>query len=176
MQVLQERKSTREFSEEALSKQDLSNVLWCAYGVNRPDSKHRTAPSAMNRQDIEVYAFLEKGIYLYEPWKHELHLIKAGDYRASTGTQGFVAHAPLNLVYVSDYRKFGSGRDQSAIMWMACLGAGHCSQNVYLYGAAAGLGVVVRASINVDDVAKLLNLNPEQHVMVAQTVGHFAKE
>ncbi len=172
MQTLQQRQSSRDFSTAKLTRQDLANVLWCAYGVNRPDTKHRTAPSAMNSQDIEVYAFLDDGVYLYDPWKHELHLVVAGDHRAATGSQEIVARAPLNLVYVSDFAKLKFGRDDSGKMWMASVGAGHCSQNVYLYGAAAGLSVVVRASFDQDAIAKLLILGPEKHVILAETVGH----
>ena len=172
MQTLQQRRSSRDFSTEKLSRQDLANVLWCAYGVNRPDTKHRTAPSAMNSQDIEVYAFLDDGIYLYDPWKHELHMVVAGDHRGATGSQEFVARAPLNLVYVSDFSRMKFGRDDSSKMWMASVGAGHCSQNVYLYGSAAGLNVVVRASFEQTAIAKLLSLGPVQHVLLAETVGH----
>ena len=172
MKALAERKSSREFRNDTLSLQDLSNLLWCANGVNRPESKHRTVPSAMNKQDIEVYAFLHDGIYLYDPFKHELQKVRDGDYRSSTGSQDFVAKAPLDLVYVSDYDKMDFTKDESRKLWMASVEAGHCSQNVYLYGAAANLGVVVRASIDTASIATLLNLGPHKHVIIAQTVGY----
>ncbi len=172
MQALRERKSTREFRSEKLSIQDLSNLLWCANGVNRPDTKHRTVPTAMNKQDIDVYVVSQEGIYRYDPFGNALWLIRAGDFRAATGSQDFVAKAPVNLVYVSDYTKMNFTAEESGKLWMASIEAGHCSQNVYLYGAVAGLGVVVRASIDRERIATVLGLGPEQHVVLAQTVGN----
>jgi SagB-type dehydrogenase family enzyme len=172
MQVIKERKSRRDFSEEALSLQHLSNVLWCANGVNRPETGQRTAPSAMNRQDIDVYAVLKEGIYLYEAKKHELVPVLSGDYRKNTGLQDFVGTAPLNLVYVSDTSKLGSGGDRENMIMTAALDAGHCSQNVYLYGAAADLAVVVRGYIDKAKMAEIMKLKPQQMIMIAQTVGY----
>jgi len=172
MKALADRKSSREFRNDTLTLQDLSNLLWCANGVNRPESKHRTVPSAMNKQDIEVYAFLHNGIYLYDAFKHELQLVREGDCRSSTGSQEFVGKAPLDLVYVSDYGKMDFTQDESRKLWMASVEAGHCSQNVYLYGAVANLGVVVRASIDTAALATLLNLDSHKHVIIAQTVGY----
>jgi SagB-type dehydrogenase family enzyme len=172
MQVIKERKSSREFADKELSLQDLANVLWCANGVNRPESGHRTAPSAMNKQDIEVYAVLKNGVYLYDATKHVLIPVAAGDFRKETGMQEFVATAPLNLVYVSDFAKFDMVKERADKVWMASLDAGHCSQNVYLYGADAGLGVVVRASVDKAKMAGTLKLKDTQEVMIAQTVGY----
>jgi SagB-type dehydrogenase family enzyme len=171
MQAMQERRSSRDFDVKELSLQDLSNVLWCANGVNRPDG-HRTAPSAMNKQDIDVYAFLKDGVYLYDATAHELKPVAAGDHRKEAGMQEFVATAPLNLVYVSDMAKFDMAKQQEDKIWMAGLDAGHCSQNVYLYCAAANLVAVTRMSVDKTKLAELLKLRPEQTVVLAETIGH----
>jgi SagB-type dehydrogenase family enzyme len=172
MQAIKERKSSRDFSEKALSLQDLSNVVWCANGINRPETGQRTSPSAMNRQDIDVYAVLKEGIYLYEAKKHQLVPVLSGDYRKNTGMQDFVGTAPLNLVYVSDTSKLGSGGDRENMVMTAAIDAGHCSQNVYLYGAAANLAVVVRGYIDKAKMAEIMKLKPEQMIIIAQTVGY----
>ncbi len=172
MQTVKERKSSREFSDKELSLQDLSNLLWCANGVNRPESGMRTSPSAMNKQDVDVYAVLKEGIYLYEPKAHELVPVVSGDYRKNTGMQPFVSIAPLNLVYVSDLSKFDFVKEREQQVMTAAIDAGHCSQNVYLYGAAANLAVVTRTSIDKTKMAEILKLKPQQLIIMAQTVGY----
>jgi SagB-type dehydrogenase family enzyme len=172
MQALKERKSSREFDEKELSLQDLSNVLWCANGINRPEDGRRTAPSAMNRQDIDVYAVLKEGIYLYDATLHQLTPVATGDFRKETGMQEFVATAPLNIVFVSDMAKFDKARQPEDKIWMAALDAGHCSQNVYLYCASANLAVVTRMSLDKAKMGELMKLRPEQQIVLAETVGH----
>ena len=172
MQTVKERKSSREFSDKELSLQDLSNLLWCANGVNRPESGMRTSPSAMNKQDVDVYAVLKEGIYLYDAKAHELVPVVSGDYRKNTGMQPFVSIAPLNLVYVSDLSKFDFVKKREQQVMTAAIDAGHCSQNVYLYGAAANLAVVTRTSIDKTKMAEILKLKPQQLVIMAQTVGY----
>ncbi|MBP7886527.1 MAG: SagB/ThcOx family dehydrogenase, partial [Candidatus Marinimicrobia bacterium] len=105
MQALNERQSNRQFSPKPLSLQTLSNLLWAADGINRPESGKRTAPSAMNQQEIDIYVVMKEGIYRYDPKEHALHLIAKGDLRNLCGRQEFVAQAPVNLIYVADYRK-----------------------------------------------------------------------
>jgi SagB-type dehydrogenase family enzyme len=172
MQTVKERKSSREFSEKELSLQDLSNLLWCANGVNRPESGNRTSPSAMNKQDVDIYAVLKEGAYLYEAKKHELIPVVSGDYRKNTGMQPYVGIAPLNLVYVSDISKFDFLKEREDQVMTAAIDAGHCSQNVYLYGAAANLAVVTRTSIDKTKMAEILKLRPQQLVIMAQTIGY----
>ena len=132
MQTVKERKSSREFSEKELSLQDLSNLLWCANGVNRPESGKRTSPSAMNKQDVDIYVVLKEGAYLYEAKNHELLPVVSGDYRKNTGMQPYVGMAPLNLIYVSDIAKFDFVKEREDQVMTAAIDAGHCSQNVYL--------------------------------------------
>jgi SagB-type dehydrogenase family enzyme len=172
MQTVKERKSSREFSDKELSLQDLSNLLWCANGINRPENANRTSPSARNKQDIDIYVVLKEGIYLYDAKQNELLPVISGDYRKDTGMQDFVATAPLNLVYVSDVAKFELSKEREKQVMYAGLDAGHCSENVYLYCASANLAVVVRASIDKEKMAGILNLRPEQLVVIAQTIGY----
>lgn len=172
MQALKERKSSRAFSERQLSLQDLSNLLWCANGINRPEKGNRTSPSAMNKQDVDIYAILKEGAYLYEPKNHELIPVVSGDYRKAAGAQPYVGTAPLNLIYVSDVSKFDFLKDRQKQAVTGAIDAGHCSQNVYLYGAAANLSVVTRTSVDAAKIADILKLRPDQLVIMGQTVGY----
>ncbi|MBN2414131.1 SagB/ThcOx family dehydrogenase [candidate division KSB1 bacterium] len=170
MHVLQERHSTREYSSEKLSLQTLSELLWAAFGINRPESGKRTAPSAMNRQEIDIYVVLADGLYLYDAKTHSLLPVLARDIRALTGTQEYVGEAPLNLVYVADFGKMGDDPEENKIFYSAA-NTGFISQNVYLYCASAGLGTVVRGLVDKQELAKAMNLRPEQKIVLAQTVG-----
>ncbi|MBI4893923.1 MAG: SagB/ThcOx family dehydrogenase [Acidobacteria bacterium] len=164
MEALKARQSGREFSPRKLPEQTLSNLLWAAWGVNRPEKGGRTAPSAMNRQEVDLYAVTAEGAFLYDAKKHALQAVAAGDLRALAGTQGFVKDAPLNLVLVADTAKSGD-------LTYAAISAGAISQNVYLYCASEGLSTVVRASVDRPALEKALRLRPEQKILVAQTVG-----
>jgi len=170
MTALSERSSHREYSERELTLEQISGLLWAACGINRPETGKRTAPSAMNWQDIQVYVFLKTGIYLYKEDEHKLLLIKEGDHRAAAGSQDFVAGAPVNLVFVSDYSRMTKAKDSDKEFYSG-INSGFVSQNVYLYCASEGLNTVVRAYIDRDAIHQLLELKPEQHVVVAQTVG-----
>ena len=170
MQALNARQSGRAFSPEKLSPQALSNLLWAAYGVNRSDGR-RTAPSANNRQTIDVYVVLVEGAYLYHPKEHRLDLVVAGDLRAATGQQPFVAQAPLNLVYVADYAKMAETPDLTKTLYSAAE-TGFIGQNVYLYCASECFSTVIRAMVDRDALAKALHLRPEQKIMLSQTVGY----
>lgn len=163
MQVLNERKSTRDFQEKKLSDNLLSDLLWAANGFNRNDK--RTAPTANNKQEVELYVVPESGIYFYNAEKQTLELKRKGDYRKNTGTQSFAANAPLNILLVCDLGK-ASSKDYS---YAAC---GFVSQNIYLYCASAGLGTVVRASFDKKGLEELLQLPSNKEVLLAQTVGY----
>jgi len=171
MQALKERKTSREFSPRALPPQVLSNLLWAAFGINRPDSGRRTAPSAMNRQEIDIYVTLPEGLYRYDAKNHTLQPVLAKDLRALTGTQGFVGDAPLNLVYVADYSKMGSMSDNDKEI-DANADTGFISQNVYLFCASEGLATVVRGMVDKTALAKAMGLRADQKVILAQTVGY----
>jgi len=170
MQVLKDRISTRAFATRRLSDQTLSNLLWAACGINRADGK-RTAPSAMNKQEMDVYVVLAEGAYLYEPKEHLLKQVSNSDLRAQAGTQDFVKDAPVNLVYVVDTAKMGSNPEETKILWYG-VATGAITQNVYLYCASEGLVTVARAFVDRAVLAKSLSLRPEQRITLSQTVGY----
>ncbi|MDR2425619.1 MAG: SagB/ThcOx family dehydrogenase [Endomicrobium sp.] len=171
LQAMKDRHSSREFADRPLDMQALSQLLWAAGGINREDSGGRTAPTAMNCQEIEVYAFLKDGVYLYAPKENKLILVIEGDKRAVAGVQSFVAEAAVNLVYVSDMEKM-KGEDEEHKMMMIAVDTGHVSENVYLYCASVDLACVVRAYVDAGAISKLLNLKDSQKVILSQSVGY----
>jgi nitroreductase len=170
MQVLKERRSTREFSPDTLNAQLLSDLLWAAFGVNRPERGLRTAPSAVNWQEIDVYAVLPSGLYRYDAKAHALEPVLAGDIRAATGPQPFVGAAPLNLVYVADVSRMARGPAESKDQW-AWADAAFIAENVYLFCASEGLGTVVRAMVDRPALSLKMGLKDNQKIILAQTVG-----
>src|SRR5512139_3880456 len=174
MLVLKDRISSRSFSPEKLSMQALSNLLWAAFGINRPDTGKRTAPSAVNRQEIDIYVATADGLYLYEAGSHALKLIRADDIRALTGRQDFVKEAPANLIYVADLSRMGTAPKEDKELYSAA-DTGFISQNVYLYCASERLATVVRGSIDRQALAKAMNLRPDQRIILAQSVGYHKK-
>lgn len=171
MQALSLRQTTRSFATTPLSEQELSNLLWSADGINRPDAGKRTAPSAKNWQEIDTYVFLPNGVFLYNAKEHSLKKILGDDLRALAGVQDFVKTAPLNLVYIADLSKIGNNSDEDK--WtLTGADAGFIAQNVYLYCASRDLGCVVRASVDKKALAEKLKLRPTQKIVLAQTVGY----
>ncbi len=172
MQALKERKSLREFSSKELPLQIISDLLWAANGINRLDSGHRTAPSAMNMQEIDIYLAKADGLYLFDAKQNMLIPVAREDIRALTGKQPFVKNAPINLIYVADLSKMGktSGSDTD---FYAGADTGFISENAYLYCASAGLATVVRGSIDKSVLAKAMKLRPDQKIILAQTVGYL---
>lgn len=168
MEALNNRHSERSYSKEELSEQVLSNLLWAAWGYNRPEKEKRTAPSSMNKQEISVYCALEKGLYVYNAKNHELELVKNEDLRSVTGKQGFVNSAPLNLIYVADTKKQSSATSSAA-------NTGFISQNVYLFCASEGLGTVVRGWFDADKLHKAMGLDKNKSIILCQTVGYPKK-
>jgi nitroreductase len=173
MEALRERKSTREFSNEKLSPAMLSNLLWAAFGVNRADGR-RTAPSANNRQEIDIYVATAEGAFVYDAKGHRLAPVSAEDVRPATGTQAFVKDAPLNLVYVVDGARAGGGSGEDRMLFWGA-DAGFIAQNVYLFCASEGLATVVRGSVDRAALGKALRLRPDQRIILAQTVGYGKK-
>ena len=174
MQLLWKRKSSREFSPKPLPVEVLSNLLWAGFGINRPDAK-RTAPSAMNWQDMDIYVILPEGLYLYDAKANQLKLIPAEDLRGLAGIQPFVKEAPVNLIYVSDYAKMGDKTPNETKILYSGAHAGFISQNVYLYCASEGLATVVRALIDRPALSKAMKLRPDQKITLAQSVGYPKK-
>ena len=175
MQVLKDRKSSREFSTEKLQPQVLSNLLWAAFGISRPDSGKRTAPSAVNWQEIDVYVAMAEGLYLYEAKGHTLQPVLAQDVRAAAGIQPFVKDVPVNLIYVADFTKMGKASPDDKVFYSAA-DTGFISENVYLYCASEGLATVVRNLIDKPALSKIMKLKPEQRVILAQSVGYPKKQ
>jgi SagB-type dehydrogenase family enzyme len=174
MQTLNERHSSREFSARPLSQQVLSNLLWAAAGVNRPGSGKRTAPSARDWREIDIYVTLPDGVYRYDADAHGLYLVRNEDLRAATGLQDFVAQAPLNLVYVANLDRM-QGADAEHKHFYAATDTGFIAQNVYLFCASEGLACVVRGSVDRTALATKLGLADQQQVTLAQTVGYPAR-
>lgn len=174
MQALDERQTTRSFTEDNLTQQQLSDLLWAAWGINRADLKKRTAPSAMNYQEMDIYVALPGGLYLYEAESNTLRMINNKDIRKQTGTQSFVNNAALNLVYVADMGKAGKKEGvkiDDSDLFMSYSNAAFMAQNVYLYCASANLGCVVRGSIPKEKLAPEMGLRSNQIIILAQTVG-----
>jgi SagB-type dehydrogenase family enzyme len=170
MQTLNARKSTRAFGSEKLSPQTLADLLWAADGINRSDGR-RTAPSANNRQEIDIYVAISDGVYVYDAKGNTLKPVAAGDLRAATGPQDFVRSVPVNLIYVADFERMGNTPEEEKIFYSAA-DAGFIGQNVYLYCASEGLDAVVRGTIDRPALAKALKLRPGQRILLAHSVGY----
>ena len=173
MQVLKDRQSAREFSAEALPLPVLSNLLWAAFGINRPDGR-RTAPSARNWQEIDIYVALPDGLYLYDAKPHALKPVLPGDHRAATGTQAYVAGAAVDLVYVADLARTGNAPAEERELFTPA-DAGFVAENVYLFCTSEGLATVVRGLIDRPALSKRMQLRPDQKIILAQSVGYPKK-
>lgn len=179
MQALNERQTVRSFTSDNLSQQQLSDLLWAGWGINRPADKKRTAPSSRNVQEIDVYVALPSGLYLYVAESHTLKQIHNRDIRALTGTQDFVAGAPVNLIYVADLgkmdKKVGDTITEANLL-SSYANTGFIAQNVYLYCASANLGCVIRGMVPKDKLAPEMGLRSNQVIILSQTVGIPQKE
>jgi SagB-type dehydrogenase family enzyme len=172
MKALSLRASATEWDTTNLSLQDLSDLLWAANGVNRPEIGKRTAPSAMNAQDIDVYVFMKSGVYLYDAKKHLLELVIDNDYRSSiAGMQEAVAKAPVVCLLVSDISRFTAGEDSLRLFW-AATDAGIVSQNISIFCASVGLATRPRASMDQQKLRQILNLKDSQHLMLNNPVSY----
>ncbi|MGD9159051.1 MAG: SagB/ThcOx family dehydrogenase [Desulfobacteraceae bacterium] len=179
MKALSLRKSQRgEFGPAVkLTMQQMSNLLWAADGINRPGTNHRTAPSAADWQNIDIYVTTEDGLFLYDPQEHALKVLGKEDIRAVAGSQPFVPGAPVNLIYVADYEraKFGGQRMKEYEVTWSYANTSFIAQNVYLWCASEGLACIVRAMADAEAIKKALNLRPDQHFILAQTIAQFKK-
>jgi SagB-type dehydrogenase family enzyme len=171
MQALAARKSSRDFTDKDLPRQLLANLLWAAFGVNRDAEKMRTAPSAHNRQEVDLYVAMRDGLFRYDAFSHALVPILQRDIRSLTGKQKFPAHAALNLVYVADFSRVKNVPRDAAIE-VAAISTGAIVQNVYLFCASAGLATVVRGWIDKKALASAMGLRADQYILVAQSVGY----
>lgn len=172
MEALSKRRSQRQFSDKQLPLEVLSDLLWTASGVNRQDNGRRTAPSAMNDHEIDVYVALVQGLFRYDADAHTLLPVDSQDIRALTGKQGFVATAPLNLVYVADIERMSQELSDEDKTFYSIADTGFISQNVYLHCANNGLATVVRGYIDRPALAQAMKLRPSQQIILSQTVGY----
>ena len=172
MEALDARQTGRSFSATELSNQMISNLLWAAFGINRPQSGKRTAPSAMNWQETDIYICLKKGTFVYDATTNKLTFVCQDDTRADMGLQGFVKNAPVVLAFVADYRKMSALVGKEEKDFYAATDCGYISQNVYLWCASEGLSTVVLGYINREKISKVLRLDKEQRVILTQCVGY----
>lgn len=173
MKALSERHSERTYANKDLSLQDLSDLLWAANGINRPDGK-RTAPSALNKQDVDIYVFTKEGAYLYDAKNQGLRPIAKGDHRqVVAGGQDFVKDAPVSLVLISDLSRFGKITDQTKLM--AAMDAGIVCQNINIFCAATGLVTVPRATMDQKALKQILKLSDSQLPLMNNPVGYPKK-
>jgi nitroreductase family protein len=171
LEALKLRHSTRAYSDRSLSSQALSDLLWSAFGINRPASGDRTAPYWRHVMVIDVYVAMSDGVWLYEPKQHALIKHRDADVRAATGSQDFVATAPLNLIYVAHGERMQDVSAEDRRLY-ASVDAGFIGQNVYLFCASEGLASVFRGGLDQRKLAQILELPAGQFVTFAQTVGY----
>jgi len=172
MEALSQRASASEFDDTMLSRRDLSDLVWAANGINRPEKGKRTAPSAYNSQDVDVYVIMKSGAYVYDAGKHILEPVAQGDHRAAVaGAQEDFANAAVFCVFVSDISRFQYGDDDQKMVW-AAEDAAIVSQNVSVFCAATGLLTRPRASMDREKLTEVLNLNGSQHMMLNNPVSY----
>ena len=167
MEALSLRASVKEWSDKKMNIQDLSDLLWAANGINRPDESKRTAASALNAQDVDVYVVMEEGSYLYDAKMQELTAVAKGDFREAAGK----TTAPVVIVLVSDISRFKSGEVASKLNW-AALDIGIVSQNIALFCAGTGLKTRPRVSMDVAKIKAVLKLTDSQYPMLNHPVGY----
>ena len=167
MEALAKRKTNRDFSQEELTPQQLSDLLWAAAGINREDGR-RTAPTARNAQEIEIYVLNREGAYLYIPEFHALKLVAGGDHRKKGASQERFQDCPLMLIFVANYDKMEGFSDEARDLY-GCTDTGNISQNIYLYCASEGLATCALGSIYREELKTLLNFNGK--AILGQSVG-----
>ena len=182
--ALKERRTNRNVSAEKLPPQMLSNLLWAAFGVNREEGAlrgrtGRTAASASNSQEIDLYVALPEGVYLYDAIPHRLSPVVSGDFRARSGRRA-AATAPVNIFYVADIAKYSKApfqepglKDPEVQKSYYYVATGLIAGNVYLFAASQGLAAWFH-NCDKENTAKKFKLRPDQRVLFAQTVGYPA--
>lgn len=169
MAALKDRRSTRDISDRTVPMATLGNLLWAGFGINRSTNAHRTAPSAMNSQELEIYVALAAGVYRYDAKDHALQPVATEDIRRRTGGQDYVKVAPIALIFVGDLARLEKAKpeDRERYGWFS---AGCVSQNVSLFCASEGLATVVHETDR-KSLAEALHLKPDQRVILSQSVG-----
>jgi nitroreductase len=173
MVALKDRRSTKAYSPQPIPMEVISDLLWAAEGINRPDSEKRTAPSATNSQNIDVYVLLARGSYVYDAKAHSLVPVLAEDLRLlSAGPQDYAKDPPLHLLYVADYTKMSRIPEPSKKILFSACNAGVICQNVELYCASTGLGAAIRGTMDIPALHRKLKLRGDQEIMLNQVVGY----
>lgn len=175
MECLQNRHTTRNFTSEKLDNQKISNILWAANGLNRPEQNRYTAPTAMNMQELSLYLAKEDGLYFYNPIDNTLERLSDEDIRKETGTQVFVGKADFELIIVADISKMEKVQDPAKYNFYAGRDAGYISQNIYLICASEGLGTVARGSFDNEKIVKLMKLDKNKFITLVHTIGYIDK-
>lgn len=170
MQALRERRTTREFTNAPISDQVLSDLLWAGFGINRPENDHRTAPSAMNSQEVDIYVARRDGLFMYEAKSHRLNRLLRGDFREKVSGQPFMKEAAVALIYVADLPRLTKAKPESRSFY-AAIDAGCIVQNVYLFCASENLGTVV-FDLDRKVLGEAIQLKPNQQIILAQAVGY----
>lgn len=187
MEALSVKASAREWSERELSLQDLSDLVWAANGINRPEEKKYTASSAMNAHDVDLYLFMREGVYIYDADTHALTPIVSGDFRSQlmmtppprpkdVGSpppppRSAPSNPPIQIILISDFARFRAGTQELKHEWGA-IDAGIVSQNISLFCAATGIKTRPRASMDKEKIRKLLNLKGTQYVFLNHPIGY----
>lgn len=178
MNAFQKRASSVEWTDTMLSIQDLSDLLWAGNGINRPEESKRTAPSANNAQDIDIYVLLEEGAYLYDAKLQILHPVAKGDFRAEVigGRPGSVvptSQPPALLILVSDISRFATRTtDEQQGLKRAGMDAGIVSQNISIFCGGANMATRPRMSMDVTKIKEVLKLSDTQYPILNNPVGY----
>jgi nitroreductase len=172
MTALANRASVRQFNPTPISHKDLSDLVWAANGINRPGDNKRTAPSAINAQDIDVYVWIASAFYLYDPVRHTLDLVVEGDFRDMFAlSQDYVKEAPLVFLLVSDISRFSRG-DETQRLRNAAMDAAMVAQNILIFCASEGFATVPRGIMDSQKIREALNLTDSQHPMLNVPVSY----
>jgi SagB-type dehydrogenase family enzyme len=171
MEALSQRRSIRSFAETDLDEATLSALLWAAFGINRPESGDRTAPSWRGSKETDIHVARADGVWLYDPGSHSLHQVLEGDIRAETGRQPFVEAAPVVLIYVADRSRMAEAPEEDHRLY-AHVDTALIAQNVYLFAASQGLATVILGNVDKPALAAALGLGDDQILTFTQPVGH----
>ncbi len=172
MAALANRASVRQFNPAPINHNDLSDLVWAANGINRPDEGKRTAPSAINAQDIDVYVWIASAFYLYDPVRHALDLVVEGDFRDMMAlSQDYVNEAPLVFLLVSDLSRFSRG-DEAQRLRNAAMDAAMVAQNILIFCASEGFATVPRGIMDSQKIREALNMTDSQHPMLNVPVSY----
>jgi nitroreductase len=171
MQALVKRRSIRAYEERALPDQTMADLLWAAFGINRPESGDRTAPSWRHSIETDIYVCTRDAVYLYEPKAHELRRVLEIDIRGKTSSMLFAATAPIVLVYAADLGRMAEAPREQQVL-NAHVDSAIVAENVYLFCASAGLGTVILGTVDRGGLPKRMGLRDNQIVTFAQPVGY----